>query len=372
MLTELEIASHVVTGPGPCAFGALEKSQTGRGPVSALEDAIRPALVRPPCLVSFSGGHDSSLLLSLATRLARREGHALPVPITWRFTDAPDAEESEIQDAVVGALELEDWVRLQAGDDLDFVGPVALNVVAQHGLLFPGNAFLHAPLFEQATGGSLITGYGGDQVLGRVWRRRRPWWLAELDQGGDSFGWLRAAGRRRCVRSQARERHAVPRAYEVRGRWKAGRRNVACARQSFRLIAEHYGCTPVHPLLDEAFVEALERSGLTPHSAGGRAVLVQALFGDLVPHACTVARPKANLRQVFWRRHTQELVSHIDTSELASRVVDAAGLRREWDKPEPHTRTALLVQRAWLMSNGIEFNGSGTSTKTSCDSQRTA
>jgi hypothetical protein len=49
---------------------------TARG---VLEELISPALERPPCVIGFSGGRDSSSLLALATHLARREG--LPMPV---------------------------------------------------------------------------------------------------------------------------------------------------------------------------------------------------------------------------------------------------------------------------------------------------
>jgi asparagine synthase (glutamine-hydrolysing) len=66
----------------------------------------------------------------------------------------------------VRALPVTDWIRLPADDDLDFVGPVATDVLRRHGLLHPANAYFHAPLLREAAGGTLLTGVGGDQVLG--------------------------------------------------------------------------------------------------------------------------------------------------------------------------------------------------------------
>jgi hypothetical protein len=91
-----------------------------------LERAIARALRRSPCLVSFSGGHDSSLILAAATKVARRE--QLPAAVTWRPDGAPAADESAWQEAVVAALQVSDWIRLAADDDLDFVGPVVTGV----------------------------------------------------------------------------------------------------------------------------------------------------------------------------------------------------------------------------------------------------
>ena len=66
----------------------------GLTPLAALEEAILPALQRPPCLVSFSGGRDSSGVLAAAVRAARRDRLAPPVPVTLRVSNAPMAEAS--------------------------------------------------------------------------------------------------------------------------------------------------------------------------------------------------------------------------------------------------------------------------------------
>ena len=99
--------------------------QTGARPLTALDDAIRPFLRRSPCLVSFSGGRDSSAILAAATALARREGLPLPIPATNRFPHVDESDERPWQEHVVRALRLEDWIRLDFGDELDCVGPVA-------------------------------------------------------------------------------------------------------------------------------------------------------------------------------------------------------------------------------------------------------
>ena len=216
-LTALEIASCVVVGPSGNPPGRACPAPPA-DPVAALERAVTRALQRPPCLVSFSGGHDSSLVLAAAVRAARREQLPLPVPVTWRVTGAPAAEESAWQEAVVGALQVTDWIRLRADDDLDFVGPVAADVLRRHGLLHPANAYFHAPLLRQAAGGTLLTGAGGDQVLGRLHRPRRPWWWP----GGSMpppFGWLRPPAARRVHRGLRREHRARPIRYEDRPAW---------------------------------------------------------------------------------------------------------------------------------------------------------
>ena len=45
------------------------------------------------------------------------------------------------------------------------VGPVATAVIERHGLLWPCNTYFHAPIFEAAAGGSVLTGVGGDEAF---------------------------------------------------------------------------------------------------------------------------------------------------------------------------------------------------------------
>ena len=83
-------------------------------PREALERAILPALLRPPCLVSFSGGRDSAAVLAVATALARREGLPAPIPATNVFPAADDSDETAWQELIVRHLGLSEWVRTRA------------------------------------------------------------------------------------------------------------------------------------------------------------------------------------------------------------------------------------------------------------------
>lgn len=173
-LSALDIACGLVFDAHP-ARRRRALPMTGVSPQQALYDAVLPALLEPPCLVSFSGGRDSSLVLAAATRVARREGVADPVPVTNRFADAPEAEESRWQEQVVEHLRLADWQRLQFSDELDAVGPYAQRMLREHGLLWPFNVHFHLPLLDLARGGALLTGLGGDQLFGVIGPEpRRP------------------------------------------------------------------------------------------------------------------------------------------------------------------------------------------------------
>src|SRR3954471_2913458 len=132
-------------------------------PAAALEAAVRPAVQSGRCFVSFSGGRDSSAVLAAAAAVARRESLPQPIPVTLRASEVPLADESDWQESVVGHLGLDDWIRLEIGDGLDAVGPYARGALERHGLLWPFNAHFHAPMLEQAAGGTLLTGIGGDE-----------------------------------------------------------------------------------------------------------------------------------------------------------------------------------------------------------------
>ncbi len=192
-------------------------------PLPALEAAILPALTRPPCLVSFSGGMDSSFVLSVATRLARQQGLPDPVPVTWRFIGAPRALESDWQDTVVADLKIDDRHILTADDDLDLIGPVARRTLTRYGVRYPVNSHLHVPLVEMASGGSLLTGWGGDQVLtgwrpeprpklSGVLRAKVPDRLVAVarQHRDDPFPWLHRSVSRELIRDIRAERRREP------------------------------------------------------------------------------------------------------------------------------------------------------------------
>ena len=100
----LEIAAGRMFGEHEGAQGIGKADDGTLSPLAALEAAILPALARPPCLVSFSGGRDSSSVLAAATRAAAREGLDPPVPVTLRLRDAPMSDEAEWQELVVRDL----------------------------------------------------------------------------------------------------------------------------------------------------------------------------------------------------------------------------------------------------------------------------
>ena len=93
-LAPLEVATGLVLGVDPRREVVAPRLDVAESPLRAFERAVLPALRRGPCLVSFSGGRDSSAVLAVATGIARREGLPLPIPVTNVFPGAATTDES--------------------------------------------------------------------------------------------------------------------------------------------------------------------------------------------------------------------------------------------------------------------------------------
>jgi asparagine synthase (glutamine-hydrolysing) len=81
--------------------------------MEAIEQVLTEALSRAPCVLSFSGGRDSSALLAAAVHVARREGLDLPIPATLVFPQSEDSNEDEWQAIVLRHLGVTEWDRFE-------------------------------------------------------------------------------------------------------------------------------------------------------------------------------------------------------------------------------------------------------------------
>lgn len=361
--TPYDIFTGTVLGVGPPV-------QPGRAtaaghPLVALERAVLPALRRPPCVVSFSGGLDSSLVLAMAVRVARREGLPDPVPVTWRFTGVPRADESAWQDRVVRALAVgESWRILSADDDLDLVGPVARRLLRRYGVLHPVNLHLHLPIVEVAAGGSLLTGLGGDQVLAG-WRRPPPRsararvgrmrhdaraWLRRQHLPLAGFPWLHPPVAHEVHRAYRAEQRHEPRPLGPRIDWHLRRRDLLLTCSAFTSVAADHDVTLIQPLLDGGFLTSLaERAGHRRHVS--RDTLIAEISDGTLPAEVTWPRRKARFLEVFFRDPTREFVGSWDGTGVDSSLVDVAALRDLWSRWPIPGGTAGLVQQLWLAAN---------------------
>src|SRR3954451_24469745 len=109
-------------------------------------------------------------------------------------------------------------------DELDAVGPYARRALAAHGLVWPFNAHFHLPMLEQAAGGTLLTGVGGDELwmsscASPITPRRRLLQLAPVPLRREvlirrvplEFPWLHPRARRKARRVAAGGMVTAPR-----------------------------------------------------------------------------------------------------------------------------------------------------------------
>lgn len=377
-MTPLEMAWGWVPGvevPSP---------RTQDGPVvdprSALEQAILPALCRSPCLVSFSGGRDSSVVLALATSLARREGLPVPVPVTHVFADDPDAEEGEWQELVIRHLGLGEWVRQQMGEELDVVGPAAIGVLRRYGLLWPAMLHAHLPFLEAARGGAVISGEGGDEVLGPLritpvtqalrahprldaravailttavaplpLRARALAWRQRRDPAPS---WLRSPVLTAWRKMMVDDQLAVPLRWDQALRqvpWRrAGRTGLF---DNLAALADDWDVAYHHPFLDLGFVEALARLGGWTGFLS-RTEALRTLFADLLPDAILARTGKARFNAVVVASHSRDFVKRWNGEGVDPDLVDPEALVAEWRSPFPDARSLPLIQSAWLATQG--------------------
>lgn len=347
-------------------------------PAVALRAALLPALRRSPCMVAFSGGRDSSLLLAVAADVAAREGLPPPIALTFRYPGDRAADESAWQELVVGHLRglglRFAWTLRDIDTELDCIGPLMRPVLRAHGgPTFPATLANTILLTRSARGGSLVTGNGGDEVvdshrmgvLRTVVRRHgrgltRSDWQAVLGCLYPSsvhrlpqtstlpfpVPWLRPGARSRLralMRNQAqrplRWDHSVWRALAPRA--------VAIGNQTRAEVARGYECALVEPLCSPSFVASYAAyggrwGGLT--RAGG----IRMLGGGLLPDALVLRADKAYFNGSRFGRLTREFAREWDGRGVDERLVDPEALRDAWLADVPPAPTAMLLQQAWL------------------------
>ncbi|MEZ0165661.1 asparagine synthase-related protein [Kineococcus sp. LSe6-4] len=345
---------------------------------SAVEDVVLAALRRPPCVVSFSGGRDSSTVLAVATTLARREGLPLPVPVTNTFPRVPSSDEGRWQELVVRHLGLREWTRLRFTDELDVGGPVAQDTLRRLGVCAPFNLHFHAPIAALAAGGSLLTGVGGDELfspvarltpyrlLSRAWRvDRRTARTAALDLAPRPlrvrrclrrvdlrYGWIRPDALRRLRTDLARWEATEPLSWErtVRHRVWPGRR-LQMHREGLDRLGALHDAAVENPFCAPSVLAATatDWGRVGPR---GRTRELRAQFGDLLPADLVERSTKSSFNAAFWSGPARAWARGWTGDGLGptlAGLVDVEALHREWssDDPDPHSfsllHTALLA-----------------------------
>jgi asparagine synthase (glutamine-hydrolysing) len=369
-LSPIEIATGLVFGgePRPLPPGVTMQ------PAAALQAAVRPAVQTGRCFVSFSGGRDSSAVLATAAATARRESLPPPVPVTIRASDVPSAYESDWQESVVRHLGLSDWIRLEIRDELDAVGPYAQRALARHGLVWPFNAHFHLPMLEQAAGGTLLTGVGGDELwmssrASPVTRRRRLLQLAPVPvrraaltrrvPSEIEFPWLRPRGRRKARRVAAAEMVTAPATTHERMPEALGSRALAIGTASLDTLAADMAAGISHPLLDggvwAAVAAAAPRAGFDQDAAA-----LAALAGHLLPGELVARRSKASFNGLFFHDHSRALAREWTGGGVPADLVDERLLREHWQTDAVDAHSLTLLQSLWLASARDRFDEAGS------------
>ncbi len=381
-VSDVEFASGWV--PGFVDDGSICAGDTGPviSPLEALEAVVLDALLERPCIIGFSGGRDSSALLAVAMRVARREGLDPPIPVTKVYPDVPATDESDWQDLVVRWLGVGEWVRHEYRDELDLLGPAATASLRRHGLLWPGSAHNRGPTLEVARGGCYVDGEGGDEILGefritpvkQVLARERP-----LDRRArrDSLYAVAPSRLRRGVAERLVERTndrswllpeaaawykatavrdildaALP--YGKAVRQTADRRAVQVAMRNLDAVGRAAGVRYVHPFYDPAFLAALSAFGGRLGLAN-RTQTMRALFSELLPDEVNAREGKVYFNNAFIHGYSRAFLDEWDGTGLDTDLIDVEALREVWRQPSIHAGTFQLIQAAWLASQDAEL-----------------
>jgi asparagine synthetase B (glutamine-hydrolysing) len=371
-MTPLEVAAGWVPGILP-APPHPEGDRPPIEPLAALESVLLDAVRSTPCLVEFSGGRDSSAILAVANRVARREGLPMPVPVTRIFPETQEAGEGDWPELVIRHLGLKEWIRLEIRDELDLLGPTATSGLLRNGLLWPVTAHTKAMTFDHARGGALVTGEGGDEVFGP--RRITP--LTKLLAGArpKSLGikyslgalspkmvrrrsmerslaksmspWLRPAAWQAHSESVVAEGLAEPLGWGASVRLLPRRRGWTMGRHNLSVVAGEHDVRYVHPLLDGRFLDAFtdERSLLGYPS---RTHSMQALFGSLLPAEILTRTTKARFNAPYFHRHSRAFADTWSGEGVDTGLVNAEELKKAWREDSPHAQSLPLMHMAWL------------------------
>lgn len=365
----LEVAGGWVNGYDPVPLPDVTSS-----PRVVLDELLATHLSTSPCLVAFSGGRDSSVLLAAAVAVARREGLALPVPVTLSYPKVRDTDETAWQDRVLAHLGVRDRIVLTVHDEHDPLGPVAEPVLRRHGVLWPPNFAPTVRMMSMARGGTLLTGEGGDETFGltrvtpltkivksagrvpaavyrdalrslqpRAVRRRRlladryrrPWLHPEVEA---------ALAERDAADLSAYTLHAGHNTWQF-----ATRRTARISYDTMRALGVEQNVTYVQAFAEHAVVASVARAGGF-WGWTGRTATMRGLFGELLPREVLERRTKAHFVKAVFRTHTRMFARRWTGQGVDPDLVNIEALRDNWLSDKPHAPTMALLQQAWLAS----------------------
>jgi asparagine synthase (glutamine-hydrolysing) len=375
-------ADEVVLGVHGPSARPLRPGREGGSPRNALEAELAAELQRNPVFVSFSGGRDSSAVLATAMHVSRTRELPPPRPVILRYPGDVDADETAWQELVLDHLGIDDPVIVEIVDRMTYLDRGVRANLRRRGLILPAALQLDHPVLRTAADATLLTGEGGDEILGP--RRITPHALLlrlHRRPARSLLGWAGAetaparARARREVRTLATSMswlkpEAVRRAHRAlllgeRRRplhWGRETLSIGSARISevlthnYQVIADEFGTRVRHPLLAPAFVEALAAAG-GRWGYAGRTALMRELFSDLLPDALLARTTKASFGGVRWGEIEREFARSWDGRGLPEELIDAEAIRAEWLSPHPSGASVPALHAAWLHSQGLSWEG---------------
>ncbi len=365
---------------------ALKPHTTAR---RVLEEIVLQGLQRPPCLVTFSGGRDSSALLAVSMHVARREGLSMPVAFTFCYDNERETDETSWQELVLKHLGVDDWEVAHIGDRHDMVGPLAQPFLIAHGLVFPPTMYNNTLPLARARGGTHISGEGGDEIFGARrstilrWILDNPKYLARRDhlkhtamtlgpRQSRTMAWRRTLDRilsehlsylHRDVREQfqidlATHLASEPFAFGRSLGWHLRRKMIVMLEEGLTAFSEENDVLHVDPFLEPRFVAAFARM-VDPLGLSTRTDAMRALFSDVLPDEVLSRTSKALFNRGFLTDVGRAFARSWDGGGVDKEMVDPVALRSAWLSNWPPAQSFGLLQAAWLHAKGVELGGLG-------------
>jgi asparagine synthase (glutamine-hydrolysing) len=348
---------------------------------AVLEEIVLEALQRPPCVVTFSGGRDSSTLLAVCAHVARRHGLPLPVALTFRYDSEEEADETEWQELVIKHLEVRDWELAHVGNRHDMVGELAQAFLLEHGVVFPPTMYNNTIPLTRARGGTHISGEGGDEVFGvrrstilrrmlddpRYLAKRRhlkhaalafgprqsrvaTWRWVLSSQLGGPLGYLRPELREQLYRDLATHLTSEPFDFGRSLGWHLRRGMIVMHQEALTAFSDEHDVAHVDPYLEPRFLAAFARM-VRPYGLATRTDAMRALFSDLLPDDILSRTSKALFNRGFLTDVGRSFARTWDGGGIDSEMVDVEALRSAWLSEWPPSNSFGLLQTAWLHSN---------------------
>lgn len=387
-LSPLEIAMGMPLDESSAHLSQAQLPRAHGGARRALRTVLARMLHTGPVFVSFSGGRDSSAVLAVATSVAREHSWDLPVPVTHRYPGLASADEDEWQELVLGHLGIRDRVVLDITDQHYLLGDGARASMAVRGLVWPAAANLQHGMLDVARGATLLTGEGGDELLGarrsapvarvlRTLRRHhRPsvahlWYACHAvvrQPARDAAAtarqvqheiapWLRGVARHRFVQFVADD-STEPLRWDRSVARTASRSLGRALFHNLDLVARDYDVRIRHPLHAPEFVAAWiadgGRWGFT-----GRTAAMRYLFADVLPEPILSRSTKAYFNGARIGPAERAFARQWDGRGLDPQFVDREVLRQAWLAEEPGGRLDTALMAAWMASEGLPLDGPG-------------